>query len=78
MRMARSRRDPEFSEIESVLADAGDEESLTAREIFVVLKARGLEYKNVHQIATVLGRAAQAGHVDVTPSSPYRYRIRED
>lgn len=71
--MTVSRQDTDFERIQAALADA--DEPLTAREIRDLLEDRGLEFESAHQVATVLGRAAEAGAVEVIHSSPYRYRV---
>lgn len=72
-----TRRDTELAEIKSILADAVDDEPLTAREIYETLQAHGLEYESVHQVATVLGYGGRSGNVEVIQSSPYRYQVTE-
>lgn len=60
--------------LEAVLAAA--DEPLTAREILTELEARGeTGFESPHQIATVLGRWANQGGVDVITGQPYRYRL---
>ena len=67
----------EFERIRAVLAEAGIEKPLTAREIHDLLDARGSALDSPHRVATVLGRRADAGDVDVIESQPYRYRLRD-
>ena len=71
MRLRRS----EFKRIRSVLEDADTDGPLTAREILDVLEAHGEEFESAHRVATVLGRHAQAGDVEVIRDQPYRYRF---
>ncbi len=60
--------------LEGVLAAA--DEPLTAREILAQLEARGeTAFESPHQIATVLGRWADQGGLDVITGQPYRYRL---
>ncbi len=59
----------EYERIRAVLADA--ERALTAREI----AARLEEEQSPHRVATVLGRGARRGEVEVVPDDPYRYRL---
>lgn len=66
----------DFERLQGVLAEA--EEPLTAREILAELEARGDDtFENPHQIATVLGRRARAGEVQVISQQPYQYRIAD-
>lgn len=69
----RSR--PAFERIKTVVDEEDTENPLTAREILALLDARGEEFDSAHEVATVLGRRAQAGDVDVIRASPYRYRL---
>ena len=71
----RARRG-EFERIRSVLTEANAEEPLTAREILEILDRHGEEFNSAHRVATVLGRRAQTGEVDVIRDQPYRYRLR--
>jgi predicted Zn-ribbon and HTH transcriptional regulator len=65
----------EFERIRSVLAEANAEEPLTAREILALLEEHGVEFDSAHQVATVLGRHARRGDVEVIRDQPYRYRL---
>ena len=67
----------EFERIRSVVAEADAEQPLTAREILDLLEEHGEEFDSVHRIATVLGRRAEAGEVEVIRDHPYRYRLDE-
>lgn len=59
------------------MLDAADpDEPLTAREILDLLDEHGEEFDNVHRVATVLGRHADTGVVEVIQDQPYRYRFR--
>lgn len=71
--MAQSAR--EYDRIRTVLAEADDDEPLTAREILQLLEARGEQFESAHRVATVLGRRAREGDVQVIQSSPYRYQL---
>jgi predicted Zn-ribbon and HTH transcriptional regulator len=66
-----------FERIRSVLEDADPDEPLTAREILRVLDEHGEEFDSAHEVATVLGRRAQHGEVEVIRDQPYRYRLGE-
>jgi predicted Zn-ribbon and HTH transcriptional regulator len=67
----------EFERIRTVLSKADPEEPLTAREILDLLEEHGEEFDSAHQVATVLGREAQVGEVEVIDGQPYRYRLGE-
>jgi len=61
--------------LEAVLAAA--DEPLTAREILAELEAGGeTAFESPHQIATVLGRWANQGGIEVITGQPYRYRLK--
>ncbi len=66
----------EFDRIRSVLEETDTEEPLTAREILQVLEEHGEEFDSAHRVATVLGRRAESGDVEVIRDQPYRYRLR--
>jgi len=65
----------EFERIRTVLEDAGADEPLTAREILELLEEHGEEFDSAHRVATVLGRRARDGEIDVIRDQPYRYRV---
>ena len=65
----------EFERIRSVLEEADADEPLTAREILQVLDDHDEEFDSAHRVATVLGRRAQSGEVEVIRDQPYRYRF---
>ena len=67
----------EFERIRSVVTDADAEQPLTAREILDLLEEHGEEFDSAHRVATVLGRRAEAGEVEVIRDHPYRYRLDE-
>lgn len=71
--MSHSAR--EYERIRTVLAEADTDEPLTAREILQLLEARGEQFESPHEVATVLGRRAREGEVEIVQSSPYRYRV---
>lgn len=68
---------PEFEQIAAVLRDEQPEQALTAREILALLKERGKEFESAHRIATILGRGAQFGEIEVIQASPYRYQVHQ-
>ena len=63
---------PDFEPLKGVLSEA--DEPLTAREILSLLDEHD-EFESAHRVATVLGRCAQRGEVEVLRESPYRYRL---
>jgi predicted Zn-ribbon and HTH transcriptional regulator len=65
----------EFERIRSVISEADPDEPLTAREILDLLEEHGEEFESAHRVATVLGREARAGEVEVIRDQPYRYRL---
>jgi predicted Zn-ribbon and HTH transcriptional regulator len=77
MRKNMRIRRGEFERIRSVLSEADPEEPLTAREILNLLEEHGEEFDSAHRVATVLGREAEAGEVEVIDGQPYRYRLGE-
>ncbi|WP_262180924.1 hypothetical protein [Haloarcula laminariae] len=68
-------RHGEFERIRSVLAEADTDGPLTAREILELLEDHDEEFDSAHRIATVLGRRAQTGEVEVIRDQPYRYDV---
>lgn len=73
--MSSSRPDRELATIRAVVTEADADQPLTAREILALLEERGMDFESAHQVATVLGRGARTGDVEVIESSPYRYRL---
>jgi len=65
----------EYERIEDALDDAGVDEPMTAREILQLLDERDEEFESAHRIATVLGREAERGEVEVHRGQPYRYEL---
>ena len=65
----------EFERIRSVLDDADADGPLTAREILELLEEHDEEFDSAHRVATVLGRRAQTGEVEVIRDQPYRYSV---
>jgi hypothetical protein len=68
-------RQREFERIRSVLEEADADGPLTAREILDVLDEHGVEFDSAHRVATVLGRHAQTGDVEIIREQPYRYQV---
>mgnify|MGYP000297791095 CR=1 FL=1 len=64
----------EYERIRAVLAEA-DTESLTAHEILTRLEERDVDVESAHRVATVLGRRAERGEIEVVHDDPYRYRL---
>jgi argininosuccinate lyase len=67
----------EFERIRAVLEEADTDEPMTAREILDVLEEHGVEFDSAHRVATVLGRHAQSGEVEVIDDQPYRYQFAD-
>jgi predicted Zn-ribbon and HTH transcriptional regulator len=67
----------EFERIRAVLDETDPDEPLTAREILDLLEDHGEAFDSAHRVATVLGRRAEAGEVEVIDGRPYRYRLGE-
>ncbi len=65
----------EFERIRTVLEEADADGPLTAREILQLLEEHDEEFESAHRIATVLGRRAETGEVEVIRDQPYRYRF---
>ena len=64
-----------YDRIRGVLAEA--DEPLTAREILALVEECDEcdEIDSPHRIATVLGRRAERGEVEVIAGQPYRYQL---
>ena len=71
-------RHGEFERIQSVLDDADADGPMTAREILELLDEEGEEFDSAHRVATVLGRRAQTGEVEVIRDQPYRYDVTDE
>ncbi len=71
-------RHGEFERIRSVLDDADTDGPLTAREILDLLEDEGEDFESAHRVATVLGRRAQTGEVEVIREQPYRYTLSDE
>ena len=65
----------EFERIRAVLEESDADGPLTAREILQLLEAHDEEFESAHRVATVLGRRAETGDVEVIRDQPYRYRF---
>jgi predicted Zn-ribbon and HTH transcriptional regulator len=68
-------RHGEFERIRSVLEDVDADGPLTAREILNLLEEHDEAFDSAHRVATVLGRRAQTGEVEVIRDQPYRYLL---
>ncbi|MEF8974549.1 MAG: hypothetical protein V5A15_06615 [Haloarcula sp.] len=68
-------REGEFERILTVLEEADADGTLTAREICDLLEEHDESFGSAHSVATVLGRRAQAGEIEVIQGQPYRYRV---
>jgi hypothetical protein len=73
--MSQGRTEGEFKRIRSVLREADPDGPLTAREILELAEEHGEEFESAHRVATVLGRWAERGAVEVIRDQPYRYRF---
>jgi len=64
-----------YDRIRGVLAEA--DEPLTAREILALVEEFDdcEKIDSPHRVATVLGRRAERGEVEVIAGQPYRYRL---
>ena len=67
----------EFERIRSVVAAADADEPLTAREILDILDEHDEAFESAHEVATVLGRHAEAETVEIIRDQPYRYRFTD-
>jgi hypothetical protein len=69
----------EFERIRDVVIEADVEEPLSASEIVAVLREHGVDVESTHRVATVLGRRADSGAVEVVGEDPpYRYRFVDE
>lgn len=64
----------EFERLRGILSEA--DEPLTASEILALVDEEEADIDNPHRVATILGRHADRGEVEVVRSSPYRYRLQ--
>lgn len=71
-------RHREFDRILTVLRAAEATDPLTAREILTLCDEHGASFDSSHEVATILGRRADAGDVDVIRDQPYRYRLLQE
>ncbi|WP_370454821.1 hypothetical protein [Halorhabdus sp. CBA1104] len=67
----------DFETIRAVIREADRDGPLTAREILDLLEDHGESFDSAHQVATVLGRHAETGEIEVIRGQPYRYRFDE-
>lgn len=65
----------EYERIRSILDGSDVDGPLTAREIANLLRERGEDIDSPHQVATILGRQARRGEVEVIGETPYRYEV---
>lgn len=75
MCMRMRLRQGEFDRIRAVLSEADPDEPLTARQILALCEEHGESFDSAHRVATVLGRRADSGEVEVIRDQPYRYRV---
>lgn len=69
------RHRTEYERIRSVLESADVDGPLTAREITALLREHDADIDSPHRVATILGRQARRGEVEVLGGSPYRYEV---
>jgi hypothetical protein len=69
------RQRTDYERIRSVLERAETDGPLTAREIADLLGEYDVEIDSPHRVATILGRQARQGDVEVIDGRPYRYRV---
>jgi hypothetical protein len=69
------RQRTDYERIRSVLERAETDGPLTAREIADLLGEYDVEIGSPHRVATILGRQARQGDVEVIDGQPYRYRV---
>jgi hypothetical protein len=69
------RQRTEYERIRSVMERANPDGPLTAREIADILREHGVDIESPHRVATILGRQARNGEVEVIDGQPYRYRV---
>jgi len=65
----------EYERIRLALEAADVDGPLTASEIVEILAEEGVDIDSPHRVATVLGRHARRGDVEVIDGQPYRYRV---
>jgi hypothetical protein len=65
----------EYERIRRALERADVDGPLTASEIVDVLSEEGVDVDSAHRVATVLGRHARRGDVEIIDEQPYRYRV---
>lgn len=68
----------EREHVREVLTEVDPDEPLTASEIRDVLAEHGVDVESSHRVATMLGRWAEDGGVDVIRERPYRYRFSDE
>ncbi|WP_267640606.1 hypothetical protein [Haloarchaeobius amylolyticus] len=73
-----SSRRSEFERIRAVLAEADADEPLSARQIVALLEEHGEDIESAHRVATILGRYAERGEVEVIRDQPYQYRLLDE
>ena len=76
--MCMRLRRGEFERIRSILEETDPDQPMTAREILEILDEHGEEFDSAHRVATVLGRRAQSGEIEVIRDQPYRYRFVDE
>jgi len=69
------RQRTDYERIRSILERAEVDGPLTAREIAELLAEHDVDIDSPHRVATILGRQARRGEVEVIDDQPYRYRV---
>jgi hypothetical protein len=69
------RQRTDYERIRSILQRSEVDGPLTAREIADLLGEYGVDIDSPHRVATILGRRARRGEVEVIDGQPYRYRV---
>jgi predicted transcriptional regulator len=67
----------ECEHIRQAIEAAEVDQPLTASEILDLLEEQDAEFESAHEVATVLGRLAESGVVEVETGRPYRYRFEK-
>jgi len=70
-------RNGEFERISDAVRSAPVEGPLTASEIVELIEQTESDPPSAHRIATVLGKHAHYGQVEVIRGQPYRYRLSD-
>jgi hypothetical protein len=69
------RQRTDYERIRAVVEGAEVDGPLTARQIADLLREHGVDIDSPHRVATILGRQARRGEVEVLDGQPYRYEV---